>query len=92
MSGSWTPDFWLATGRYTDAPEKAHRKVNLETEPPIAENWKSPSTGRRVEDASEWLQEKPESVDLDSHHFAILDAQGIQGWQCYGLQDCGSTP
>lgn len=29
--------------------------------------------GKKVEEVAKWLQEKPDDVDLDSHHFAILD-------------------
>lgn len=31
------------------------------------------TSSKSVEDAADWLKEKPDSVDLDTHHFAILD-------------------
>ena len=41
-------------------------------------NFSSPFIGKTVEDAAEWLKNKPDTVDLDPHHFAVLD-QGSKG-------------
>ncbi|KAF7186720.1 hypothetical protein HII31_11952 [Pseudocercospora fuligena] len=73
-STSSVNDLWLLSGSdYSDAPQKGHRKVNTGTDPPISDSFKSPFTGRKLSDLVQWLQAKPENVDLDDHYFAILD-------------------
>ena len=46
------------------------------TEPAI-ESWTSPWIGNKVEEVAEWLREKPDTVDLDSNHFGVLDATAV---------------
>ena len=70
------PVYWLAGKDYDNAPVKEHNKPKLGTDPPI-EPWTSPWIGSKVEDVAEWLREKPDSVDLDSNHFAVLDARAV---------------
>lgn len=33
----------------------------------------------KVEEVARWLREKPDTVDLDGHHFAVLDDQSVDG-------------
>ena len=70
-----TADFWLAADNYEDAPHKRPKHTNLGTSPPIDENFRSPWIGKKVENCVNWLQQKPDTVDLDVHHFAVLDRQ-----------------
>ena len=77
--GAAAPLLWLTTKRYEEAPKKKERKANLGQEPPISVNWTSPFIGWKVEHVAKRLQEKPETVDLDSHHFAILDMKATEG-------------
>lgn len=66
--------FWLTSEKYADAPKKRLNQGGQDgTIPPIQESFKSGFVGKKVEDVAKWLQEKPDDVDLDSHHFAILD-------------------
>lgn len=69
------PQLWLATNDYEDAPQKLLRKANLGTEPPVSDEWRSPWIGSKVEDVAEWMKQKPSTVDLDDHHFALLGKQ-----------------
>lgn len=72
---------WLVVDDYDAAPSKDRKdnKANLGTAPPIAHDWKSPFIGRGIEYAAAWLRKKPESVDLDIHHFVVLDEQSADG-------------
>ncbi len=42
---------------------------------PIDPSFKSPFVGQNVKDVTQWLKNKPKSVDLDSHFFGLLDKQ-----------------
>jgi hypothetical protein len=35
--------------------------------------------GSTVEAAARWLREKPDTVDLDSNHFAVLNNEAVNG-------------
>lgn len=70
------PEVWLVTN-YEEAPTKKEGEVNLGTAT-APEGFDSPFTGKKVEDAAQWLKNKPDTVDLDPHHFAILE-QGAKG-------------
>ena len=71
------PSLWLATQDYLEAPQKEtakqEMKANEGTPLPIPGSFNWPFVGQTVEDVAEWLKQKPASVDLDAHHFAILD-------------------
>jgi hypothetical protein len=71
----------LAADDYSDTPSKEtkHQKANLGTKTPIAIDWVSAFINCKVEDAAEWLKKKPENVDLDGHHFAVLDEKSADG-------------
>ena len=45
----------------------------------VPDDFDSPFVGSKLEDLAEWLRNKPDILDLDPHHFAVLDA-GAQGW------------
>ena len=64
---------WLASEKYENAPQKETRRVHEGTRSPIDESFKSAFIGKTIEDAAEWLKNKPDGVDLEAHHFAILD-------------------
>jgi hypothetical protein len=65
---------WLATNNYSSALVKDPKKANRGTGAPIDESYNySDFVGEKVEDVAEWLKQKPETVDLDAHHFVILD-------------------
>lgn len=66
-------DFWLASKKYEDAPQKKPNEAQDGTKPPVDPSFKSEFAGMKVEDVAEWLKKKPDSVDLDPHHFAVLD-------------------
>ena len=53
--------------------------MNLGTTPPISEDWKSPFIGYNIVEVAAWLKRKPDSVDLDSNHFAVLDERSTNG-------------
>ena len=81
-AGTSVPDFWLATEKYDQAPQrKSNNEVNTGTKAPISEDFKSPFVRQKIEDVAEWLQGKPDSVDLDAHHFAVLDKQTAEDGQ-----------
>lgn len=42
-------------------------------EPPILDSFRSPFLGWTVQNVADWLRNKPETVDLDPRHLAILD-------------------
>ena len=71
----YPPTLWLATEKYHDAPTKLPRPQGRGegTTPPIPKGFKSPWIGTKIEDLTKWLQAKPEDIDLNSHHFAVLD-------------------
>lgn len=69
--------YWLADKDYDKAPAKRHHDSNLGTDPPISNAWTSPWIGSKVEDVAKWLQNKPNKVDLDSNHFAVLDVRAV---------------
>jgi hypothetical protein len=68
---------WLASDKYSVAPQKEDGKVNLGTESRITAEWTSPWIGYSIEDVAKWLQEKPDSVDLDGNHFAVLSKEAV---------------
>ena len=70
----------MATANYASAPQKKPEGGGQEgTEAPIDESFKSPFVGHSVADVARWLQSKPESVDLDSTFFAVLDKKAETG-------------
>ena len=75
IGGGGVPQLWLATHCFGDAPQKPRdkRNVNLGTEGPVSETFRSPLIGKKVEDVANWLKKKPDTVDLDPRHFVILD-------------------
>ena len=73
-----TAEFWLATASYEDAPKWSKEMANLGTEPPVSKEWKSPFINYKAEDVAKWLKGKPDGVDLDSQHFAVLDANTVE--------------
>ena len=78
FTGNMVPELWLATDNYDDAPQKDEKYANVGTKAPISSDWTSPFIGWKVEDVAKWLQEKADTVDLDSNHFAILDKQAAE--------------
>ena len=72
--------YYLATANYASAPQKKPGGGGLEaTEAPIDKSFKSPFVGHSVADVAQWLQSKPESVDLESTFFAVLDKKAATG-------------
>ncbi|KAF2717422.1 hypothetical protein K431DRAFT_233168 [Polychaeton citri CBS 116435] len=67
------PSLWLATQDYNEAPKKEANRSNQGTAPPISDSFNSPFVGQRVEEVAKWLKQKPDTADLDGHHFAIID-------------------
>lgn len=67
------PCLWLATIDYEDAPKKEANKSNIGTAPPISASFNSPFVGQKIEDVARWLRTMPDNIDLDGHHFAIID-------------------
>jgi hypothetical protein len=66
--------FWLATKDYASAPVHNPHKANLGTSAPISPSYPySDFVGQKVTDVAQWLKLKPETADLDEHHFVILD-------------------
>ena len=68
---------WLATNDYKDAPQKTEGKANLGTESTVMAEWASPWIGCKGEDCAKWIQGKPDSVDLDCNHCAVLDGEAV---------------
>jgi hypothetical protein len=79
LKGSDVHCFWLARSDYNQAPKKEKGKAHEGDAPPIDKDYSSPFLGKKVEDAAEWLRNKPETIDLDAHHFAILDRTAQDG-------------
>ncbi|KAF2113500.1 hypothetical protein BDV96DRAFT_661639 [Lophiotrema nucula] len=71
--------FWLAKENYDDAPKRETGKAHEGDAPPISRDYTSPFIGKKVEDVADWLRNKPDSTDLDLHHFAILDKTAQDG-------------
>ena len=67
------PSLWLATQNYGEAPRREANKSNQGTSPPISDSFHSAFIGRKIEEIAQWLTQKPETADLDGHHFAVLD-------------------
>ena len=67
------PHFWLASESFDDAPEKQEEELGEGTIPPISKDFKSPWTGKKIDKLVQWLQAKPENIDLNARHFAVLD-------------------
>ena len=68
--------FYLATKDYASAPQRKPEGGGQEgTEAPIDSSFKSPFVGHKVTDVAEWLKKKPDSVDLESRFFAVLDKE-----------------
>lgn len=65
--------FWLASKNYEDAPHKQPDQAQQGTEYPIDESFTSEFVGKKVEDAADWMKNKPDNVALDANHFVILD-------------------
>jgi hypothetical protein len=70
-AGFW--DFWLANPRYESSPKKLKNQGQEGTKAPIDPSFQSGFVGKKVEDVAEWLKNKPDYVDLEEYHFAILD-------------------
>nr|POE72206.1 hypothetical protein CFP56_12082 [Quercus suber] len=69
------PSLWLDTRDYEDAPSKSGRAgERRHRAPPIPSSSSSPFVGSVVvEDVAKWLLHKPDTVDLDGHHFGLID-------------------
>lgn len=66
-------NFWLASQSYESAPKKIRNQGQEDTRTPIDPSFRSAFISKKAEDVAEWLKDKPNDVDLDEHHFAILD-------------------
>ncbi|KAL9601224.1 MAG: hypothetical protein Q9179_002935 [Wetmoreana sp. 5 TL-2023] len=68
--------FYLAVYDYALAPQKKYDPLGQEgTIVPVDPYFKSPFIGQNQFRVAQWLENKPKSVDLDSHFFGILDKQ-----------------
>ena len=76
-AGTW--NWWLASPSYESAPKKLPKHQGQEaTKAPIDSSFESAFIGKKVEDVANWLKNKADNIDLDDHHFAILD-RGAKG-------------
>lgn len=68
-SGTYGPTYWLATDKYSDAPQKKGHG----TEPPISKDFTSPWVGCTIEEIVRWLEAKPDDAGFNPRFFAVLD-------------------
>ncbi|KAL8689237.1 MAG: hypothetical protein Q9218_005045 [Villophora microphyllina] len=68
--------FYLAVSDYTFASQRGYGPTGGRgTRVPIDASFESPFIGQNEFRVAQWLEEKPEEVNLDPHFFGILDKQ-----------------
>ncbi|KAL8709483.1 MAG: hypothetical protein Q9225_007446 [Loekoesia sp. 1 TL-2023] len=68
--------WYLATLDYDAAPQRKPDGTGQDaTRAPIDPSFSSPFIGQSLVGVTQWLRNKPKSVDLDGRYFGILDKQ-----------------